>query len=163
MQMLNFIRKFIKDRRGSSAVEFALYLPVLMILVVGMAEVSVAIMQSVSLEKSLRSGALYASRSNLPLSAATQTEISNIVQKGNTAGTGSYLIDSWNDDSSTLSISVSNYTMATTTSVLGSNQLPVITVSAVVPYRPILADLLSVFGMGTFTLALSQQQAHIGV
>lgn len=161
--MLNCIKRFLRNRRGSSAVEFALYLPVLMILVVGMSEVSVAIMQSVALEKSLRSGALYASRANLPLSDATRTEVTNIIKKGNTAGTGSYLIDSWNESSATLSISVSNYTMATTTSVLGSNQLPVITVTAIVPYRPILSDLLSAFGMGVFTLSLSQQQAHIGV
>lgn len=143
--------------------EFALYLPILMILVVGMTEVSVAIMQSVTLEKSLRSGALYASRSNLPLADATLAEVENIVKKGNTAGTGSYLVDGWNDATSSLDISVGSYTMAADTSVLGSNQLPVITLKAIVPYRPILSDLLTVFGMGEFTLSLTQQQAHIGV
>ena len=161
--MLNFIKRFARERNGSSAVEFALYLPILMIMVVGMTEVSMAIMQSVTLEKSLRSGALYAARSDLPLSETALTEVENIIKTGNTAGTGSYLVDGWNDETSSLSVSVSNYTLAMETSVLGSNLLPVVTVTATMPYQPILSDLLSLFGMGEFTLSLSQQQAHIGV
>ncbi|MBL4908191.1 MAG: pilus assembly protein [Sneathiella sp.] len=161
--MLNSIKRFIKSVSGSSAVEFALYLPILLLLVIGTTEVGYAISQSVMLEKSIRSGALYAARSDLPLSAASITAVTNVIQKGNSNGTGNFLIDGWSDTAATLTITVSNYTLTTSSSVLGSDQLPVITITARVPYQPILGNLMTDLGLGNITLSLSHEQAHIGV
>jgi len=161
--MLNYIKRFWRSKEGTPSVEFALYLPILVLILVGVSEFGRAVMQSTILEKSLRSGALYAARSNLPLSAASLAEIQNVVQNGNPDGTGNFLIDGWGDTSASITISVSNYTLASETSVLGSNQLPVITIDASVPYQPILGDIMAVLGMGGIVLNLSHEQAHIGV
>ncbi|GLQ07382.1 TadE/TadG family type IV pilus assembly protein [Sneathiella chinensis] len=161
--MLNSFRKFRKASKGSASVEFALYLPVLLLLVIGVTEVSAAVMQSVILEKSMRSGVLYAARSSLPLSEEVKTQVANIVKKGNPEGTGSYLVDGWADEASTLNLSIGNYTLSSETSVLGSNQLQVVKMTVSVPYQPILGDVMSLLGIGKFTMALTQEQAHIGV
>ena len=161
--MLNYIKKFWHAKEGTPSVEFALYLPILVMIMVGVSEFGRAIMHSTMLEKSLRSGALYAARSNLPLSAASLAEIQNNVKNGNSDGTGNYLIDGWRDTSATLTITVDNFTLSSATSVLGSNLLPVITIDASVPYQPILGNVLTVFGMGSITLNLSHEQAHVGV
>lgn len=163
MQMLNSIRRFWKCAKGTPAVEFALYLPVLLVMLVGVTELGYAISQSVMLEKSLRSGALYAARSSLPLSAATETAVKNVVKTGDPDGTGNYLVSGWSNGGATLTVSVSNYTLTADTSVLGGNQLPVITITASVPYQPLLGDALTVFGLNAITLSLTHEQAHIGV
>lgn len=161
--MLNFFKSFFKCGKGSAAVEFALYLPVLLLILVGVTEVGYAVAQSVMLEKSLRSGALYAARSNLPLSAETEAAVQNVVKKGNPDGTGNYLITGWNDAGATLTITINDYTLTAESSVLGSNQLPVITIDASVPYQPLLGNVMTLFGFGEITLALSHEQAHVGV
>ncbi|OUR75682.1 hypothetical protein A9Q83_16920 [Alphaproteobacteria bacterium 46_93_T64] len=161
--MLNFIKRFIRDHKGVAAVEFALYLPMLLIMVVGMSEVGFAIVQSTIVEKSLRSGAIYAARSELPLTTTAQTKIANIVKNGNMTGSGDYLISGWSSTDASLSITVSNYTISADSSVLGSNQLPVITITARVPYLPIFGTLMNQFGMGGYMITLSHEQAHFGV
>lgn len=163
MQMLNYFRQFWICAKGTPAVEFALYLPVLLIMLVGVTEIGYAISQSVMLEKSLRSGALYAARSTLPLSASAETAVKNVVRTGDPDGTTGYVISGWADAGATLSVTVSNYTLASDASVLGSNQLPVITITASVPYQPLLGNALTVFGLNDITLTLSHEQAHIGV
>ncbi|WP_169568922.1 TadE/TadG family type IV pilus assembly protein [Sneathiella limimaris] len=161
--MLSSIRNFRKNREGAIAVEFALYLPVLVVIVFGMIELANAVVQGAIVEKSIRAGALYAARSNLPLTTARETEISNIVKTGTNDGSGSNLVAGWGKANSSVSVSISNYTMTSESSVTGSNLLPVVTVRARVPYVPLIIGSLDFLGLTNFMIDLTHEQAHIGV
>src|SRR5688572_27726252 len=89
--------RFRRDAAGASAVEFALMLPVFLLVTAGMIDLGRALYQTNTVEKGLRAGAMYAARNTYPLSAAQKTEAENIVKKGNRAGTGNYLVQGWSD------------------------------------------------------------------
>lgn len=61
----------------------------------------------------------------------------------------------------TISITVNNYTMVSDASVHGSNQLPAITITASVPYQPLMGGALTINGLDDITL--THEQAHIDV
>ena len=105
-----------RDREGVSAVEFALMLPVLLLITAGMIDLGRALYQTNVIEKGLRAGAMYAARNDFPLTTSQQTEAQNIVKKGNRDGAGSYLVSGWSDSTS-LSI-------FTTTEIVDGTPLP---------------------------------------
>ena len=78
--MLSWLNRLARDRRGVTAVEFALFMPILLTLLIGLTEVGRAHYQAKAVENGLRTGALYASRNPLPLSAAAITAVENLVK-----------------------------------------------------------------------------------
>jgi Flp pilus assembly protein TadG len=143
-----------RDAGGASAVEFALMLPVFLLVTAGMIDLGRALYQTNTVEKSLRAGAMYAARNTYPLTAAQKTEAENIVKKGNRAGTGNYLVDGWSDATA--------LNIFTTTEVVDGTPVPIYHFEAEVPFTPLLPGLLSAVNLDDIKIRLSHEQAYIG-
>src|SRR5438093_8405333 len=133
--MFALFARLRRDHNGASAVEFALMLPVFLLVTAGMIDLGRALYQTNAVEKGLRAGALYAARNDYPLTDAQKTTATNIVKKGNPEGTGNYLVDGWSETNA--------LNIYTTTEVVDGTPLPVYHFDAVVPFTPILPGLLS--------------------
>ncbi len=146
--------KFWRDRAGASAVEFALMLPVFLLVTAGMIDFGRALYQTNTIEKGLRAGALYAARSDYPLTSAQMTTAENIVKKGNPAGTGNYLVEGWSHTGA--------LNIFTTTEIVDGTPLPIYHFVSAVPFDPLLPGLLSALHLDEITIRLSHEQAYIG-
>lgn len=144
-----------RDRRGVAATEFALMLPFLLLLLVGLYEFGSYLSQASSLEKSLRSGAMFAARSALPLSQQTIVQIGNVVRTGDPSGQEPVRIPGWREASASLSV---------TTRTHSANGVPVelIRLEASVPYEPLMSGFLSSLGFSDLRMRAAHEQAHVG-
>ncbi len=152
--MFAYFARLRRDAEGMSAVEFALMLPVFLLILVGMTDLGRALYQTNTIEKGLRAGAMYAARGDFPLTSTQLTEAENIVKKGNRAGSGVYLVNGWSDPSS--------LNIFTTTEVVDGTALPVYHFVADVPYDPLLPGVVSALQIDQIRLKLTHEQAHIG-
>lgn len=155
MPILAWFSEFRRSSRGAAAVEFALLLPLLVIMVVGMVEFGRAISQSNALERGLRAGASFAARSDIPFDAITQQRINNLVRTGDLSGDAPLLVSGWADPSATL-------TITTTTFTVGANEVPLIRLEGSVPLDPLLPGLLAAVGLEDFNLSAVHEHAYIG-
>jgi hypothetical protein len=144
-----------RDRRGVAATEFALLLPFLLLLLVGTYEFGSYLAQASSLEKSLRSGAMFAARSALPLSEQTLATIGNIVRTGDPSGQQPVRIPGWSDPSATLDVTTRTYSAS-------GQDVELIRLEASVPYEPLMAGFLSTFGFSDLRMRAAHEQAHVG-
>lgn len=122
-------------QHGIAAVEFAIALPVLLILLIATAELGRMMSQYNTLNKSVRDGARYLASNALQVgvmtvTAAEQTATQNLVVTGNINGTGTALLPGLTASNVTASGSTSGY----------------VTVSASYTYQPILTASLPMFG-----------------
>jgi hypothetical protein len=154
--MSSFLNSLRRDQRGISAVEFALFLPVLLLMFAGFLNVAMLLSQANAVEKGLRSGALYAARADYPLTAAAQTAVENLVKTGSANGTAGYLAPGWQDAGASLNIQFSDYD-------LDGEAVPVVRLSATVPFEPILESIFIHVGFGDAVIELSHEQARIGL
>ena len=152
-----------QDRRGAAAVEFAMFLPFFLLVLVGLTEIANGFRQATMVEKGLRAGALYAARTELPLTAGDQTIVNNLVMKGNTAGTGDYLVAGWADGDADLSISTSLYDISAANEAPDAEDVDVVTLTASVPYQSLMPGLLDMVGLSGFTIQLSHEQSYVGL
>ena len=148
--MLSWWNNFLGDRRGVSAIEFAILAPVLLIVVGGVVEVGRLLAEGNQLEKSVQAGAMVAARRTLPLDAASLTDIQNAVRTGRIDGTAPLLLPGWTDGGSSLTITV------TPQSVLGQ-AINVIRIDAIVPHVPIVQGLMDLAGLGALPVAASRE------
>lgn len=155
MPMRNSLNRLAGDRRGVAAVEFAFVLPLLLILTGGIFDTGRALYQAQTLDKAIRAGAVYAAHLDDPLSVTAKTAITNIVKTGNPQGTGAYLVSGFDKPTSNVDIKELSYDLSGT-------GLPVIQVSASVPFDPVFPILSGLFDPSTFTISLSHEQAYIG-
>ena len=146
--------RLLRETRGASAVEFALMLPVFLLITAGMIDLGRALYQTNTIEKGLRAGAMFAARNDYPLTAAKKTQAENIVKKGNKAGTGQYLVEGWSDPAA--------LNVFTTTEIVDGTPLPVYHFVSDVPFEPLLPGLLSALSLDTIRIKLSHEQAYIG-
>ncbi len=156
--MLNSLNRLRRDRRGAAAIEFGLLVPLFMLFLLGAIEFGRVLTQSNAVEKGVRAGVALAVRSDNPITAAQTTSVSNLVRYGNTAGTGSYLVDGWFDtvNSSVVIDVVRTYTGG------GVTGLDVIRIVATVPYTPLVPGLFSFAGLSSFNIVVDHEQAYIG-
>ena len=152
--MFDWFARYIRDTNGNAAVEFALVLPVLLLMFVGLTEVGRAYYQADAIEKGLRAGALYAARSP-SLSGATLTTVENIVKTGSMNGSGALLVSGWGRGEADLQITSVDFT-------LDGDAIPVIRLSATVPFDPMLPGLAAFVGLENFNMTLSHEQAFLG-
>lgn len=145
-------RRLARDSRGIAPVEFALALPLLVLVAMGMVEMGRVVNQATAVQKGLRAGALYAARNEFPLSAAVLTEVENIVKTGDPTGTSSYLASGWSKAGASVQVQELSFDVA-------GSPLPVVRISATVPYDPILPGLIPV---PAFNIELSHDQAFVG-
>lgn len=172
---MSTMRSLARADGGAAAVEMALVLPMLLILLMGSFELGNYFMNEHVVVKAVRDGARYASRQGFgnysacsgsvgdPVLSDTQT----VVKQGLASG-GSDLIN-WTG--ATINVNVSCSSSATSTAYGAQNMAgiyngrstgaPIVTVVASVPYKPLLAS-YGFSGVG-FTLNASQQSAVMGI
>ena len=143
-----------RDRRGVAAVEFAMILPMLMGLLAVVAELANYLATGEAIEKGLRAAAMYAARSDLPLSATADTNIENLVKRGSLDATEPYLTDSWTNGGTVVAVE-SNGTA-------NGQTIDIITVQASVTYEELMPGVLDFLSLGPLTITLDHAQAYVG-
>ncbi len=153
--MFAWLSSLWRDRSGVSLVEFAFVAPILLTMLYGTIEVGRVFFQANAVERGLRGAALFAARSPWPLSTADQTTVLNLARTGNETGTGHFLADGWAEPGSDFNIASANFPV-------GTDVIPIIRVSAAVPFKPLMPGLLESLGLASYTIRMSHQQAYIG-
>jgi len=161
----------LRDQGAAAAAEMALSLPLLLVLIWGPLEIGNYFMDEHMLVKGVRDGAVYAAHqditkydcSNGNIDAATVTNTQNMVRSGQLSG-GVDRLRNWG--SATFTMTLNCYTQAGGTTLSGiyalnGGQVPVITITASVPYSPILGSLG--FRPATLNVSAIQQATVMGI
>lgn len=156
MPMYSLFNRFRRSTAGSMSLELALSLPILLLVMTGVLEVGRVFYQAHMVERGLRSAALYAARHDWPLLPAAQTIVDNLAKTATPDGSGNYVASGWADGSASLT---ADYTGTFT---VGTNSIPIIRLSADIPFDPLLPGLLEVVGFENFRIQLSHEQAYVG-
>lgn len=129
-----------RDQRGTAMIEFAIALPVLLLLMLFTAELGRLIMQYDTLTKAVRDGARYAASTagngSTGLALITpqiQTAVANLVATGNINGSGTALLPGLTASNVTVSDAGNGFVL----------------VSATYSYRPMLGPAIPTFGLGS--------------
>jgi len=152
--MLNLFDKIRSDDKGDVVVEFAAALPLLLMLCFGMMEIGRAFMQANTVEKGMRTAAIYAARAEDPAAQSTLNAVENLVKTGTLDGSGPVLVSGWSLSGASLNVTQSTYN-------LDGQAVPVIRLNASVPFDPVMPGVLSFFGMDDFAINLSHEQAFL--
>ena len=171
IRMMNALRK---ARSGASMVEFALALPIFVLLLLGVAEVGRAILHYHIINKGLRDSTRYLGR--VPVTcpavgtaagsvdnAANATTATNLAMTGLLNG-GSNLIDYWTDPA-TITIEVdcldnsAGANLCGVEACAGNPILPVVRMRAAVVYQDL--GFLSIFGVGALTFNADHEEVSI--
>ena len=171
IRMMNALRK---ARSGASMVEFALCLPIFVLLLLGVAEVGRAILHYHIINKGLRDSTRYLGR--VPVTcpavgtaagsvdnAANATTATNLAMTGTLNG-GSNLIDYWTDPA-TITIEVdcldnsAGANLCGTEACAGNSILAVVRMRADVVYQDL--GFLSLFGVGALTFVADHEEVSI--
>lgn len=153
MKIRSWVQRFIRCESGTSILETAVVLPLLVILMGGVYDFGRAYGTMSAGQKSMRAAVRYLTR--LPAEAVCNswalTQAKNIALYGNTAGTGSLLIPNWTAGDITLTTKPTN---CPTTSVTNIN------LSANVPYSSLM---WSVIGLGNnTTMRVEHEEKWVG-
>jgi Flp pilus assembly protein TadG len=172
--------RLLPDERGSAATEMALVLPILLALMFGAFELGNYFLSEHVVQKAVRDAARYGARLPLvqpdgtvnytctgpTLGTAAQTEIQKVARTGDPAGTAGRLRD-WTDDAMTTvtltcdaSVSHTYVNHGVYSGYPNSGAVPILTVSATVPYSTFFGPLG--LGSGTVNLNAKSQAAVIG-
>ena len=157
MPMLSSWIRLPRDARGNAVVEFAIVLPLLLLLLTGMTEIGRAYYQANAVEKGLRAGALFAGRNSFPLTAQVRTMVTNLVKTGTLDGSGPFLVSGWAEVDADLNIDDT-----LTFPVDATTTIPVVRVTATVPFDPLMPGMLAFVGLGDVNIELSHEQAYVG-
>ncbi len=155
--MLSLFNRLTRDARGNAVVELALVLPLLLLLLAGMTEIGRAYYQANAVEKGLRAGALFAGRNSFPLTAQVRTMVANLVKTGTLDGSGAYLVSGWADVDADLNIDDT-----LTFPIDATTPIPVVRVTATVPFDPLMPGMLAFVGLNELNIELSHEQAFVG-
>lgn len=156
------------DRDGSAAVEMALVLPFLLVLMCGAVEAGNYFLSEHAVDKAVRDAARYAARlpmtdytgCSVPSAGAAEQQTQRVARFGDPDGTGNARLVGWTADSMT-TVTIACDT-DTTHSYVNSGlytdfpnggEVPVVTVSATVPYK----TFFGVLGLGAASLNLNAQ------
>ena len=155
--MMRIVIRLAANRTGAAAAEMALAMPLLIILMISTFELGHYFLSEHVVQKSVRDAARYASR--LPMSnypgctptAAAETQIQRVARTGRPDGTVQRL-QGWTSDAMT-TVSVTCLTGTTYTGIYVDFPagVPIVTVSAVVPYP----SLFGVMGIDNVSLAVT--------
>jgi Flp pilus assembly protein TadG len=154
-------RRFLIGRRGSAAVEFALVLPFLMLLMFAFIGVGRLFWNYHIAISAVRDAARYAARLPMTcagLSAGDQLEVQHLARTGDVAAAGAPLIVDWTSDASVVVTvtCVSNAGGAYSGRYDGMADVPVVKVTASPPYVDAFGGLT---GVSLTTFSVSAQQA----
>lgn len=168
--MSSLLNKLWRNRRGNVTVEFACFLPLLMLLLMGGLEIGNAIHQGALIEKNLRAGTLYAARILDPdadgpiLSAAAAATVENLVRTGGQSGRDRPVVPGWADAAASLVIdSTLAHVFSSENATPLDVSVPVVRLTASVPYTPLLPGLFATVGLNDIVIRLSHEQAYVGI
>ncbi len=153
--MIRRLAEVAPDRRGVAAVELALVMPLFLLLFSGLVEVGRAYEQANAIEKGLRAGALYLARTSDPAAPSAQAAAADLVRSGRLGGGAPYLAPGWERSTSVLDITLASF-------VIGEDSMAVIRIAAEVPFEPLVPGLAAGFGLDSYTIRLSHEQAYVG-
>jgi len=164
--MLRTFIELIRDRRGNAAAEMAMVTPLLLILMLGCAELGNYFWNEHTLLKAVRDGARFAARqsfnyygcSGSPDTTNVVTPTQNVVMYGYLSGTNKLTP---NITAANVTVGQSCATTAGGQTMQGlyknnANGAVVVTVTATVTYRPVIAVALGFSGVGYQLYAQSQ-------
>jgi Flp pilus assembly protein TadG len=141
-------RHLICDRNGTAAVEMALSLPILLVLILGCFDASNYFLAEHVVQKGVRDAARYAARlpminyncSGTTVASAASQQIRNVARTGAPDGTTARLYG-WVDGNTTVTLTCDSSSVWANNGVYNQfpngGAAPVITVSATVPYTPL--------------------------
>ena len=161
----------LQSRDGSAAVEMALVIPFLLILMFGAFDLGYYFMSEHVVDKAVRDAARYAARLPLadypsctvPAGGTAEQQTQRLARFGDPSGSGTAHLTGWTADSmTTVTIACDNSSSYGTGGIYADfpNGAPVVTVTAQVPYN----TLFGLLGLGsaTFNLNAQGQAAVIG-
>ena len=159
------IARFIRNRVGTAATEFALALPMMLALLFGAMEAGHFFWTQHKIVKSVRDGARFASRLEVERVCAGDTtlltEIRNVTATGQFAGGGTPKVPGWQPGSVNVAISCGSFVNTGIYSDLG-DEGPLVTVSSgAVLYPSILGGLG--FIDNTINLSARSSTAVVGI
>ena len=161
------------DESASAAVEMALVLPFLLVLMFGAFDVGNYFLSEHVLQKAVRDAARYAARlpmtdytgCTVPSGGAAEQQTQRLARFGDPSGTGTARLAGWTADSmTTVTIACDVDTSHTYvnkgiyTDFPSGGEVPVVTVSATVPYN----TLFGLIGLGVTSMSLNaRSQANV--
>ncbi len=157
--MFALLNRLRRCQSGSPAVEFALVLPLFLLVLVGVIELGSLLSEIVAVEKGLRAGAMIAARNpTATLSGAQITRVKNVAMYGNPSGAGNPRVAGWTNPGT--------ITITPRTETIDGLNVTVFRLDATVPYTPVVPgffDGLFFFDFTqNFTLRAVHDQGHIG-
>lgn len=154
--MSALLNRFRRCQSGSPAVEFALVMPLFLLLIIGIVEMGSLLSEITAVEKGLRAGAMLAARSPvLPIGSAgaiSVTQIKNVAMYGNPSGTGNPRVEGWTD--------LSTITFTPRNETINGLVVTVFRLDAIVPYIPVVPGLFDGFLFFDFTKNFSLRAVH---
>lgn len=150
-----------RDDNGSTLVEVALLLPILILLAAGVAELGRAIYSHHALSKSVRDASRFLARVADPHDAAFQTLATNYVRTGSYGGTSQSLVGT---DPTKIGVAFTVTAIANPEpkTFYGPDTLYAVRVEASYPFRSGLLEALKLAGPDGIPMAVAHVQRHIG-
>lgn len=159
---------------GVAMVEFAIILPLLLMLLFGITELGRALYQQNSLYKAVESGARYLARSNGTLDtnagcakrsswATHESAATKLIVYGNVAGTGTPLLPFLDDsDVTTITVGVEERSLTKTDGI--AMPTCVIIITAAVPFAGMFGDIVIPFtSIEAFSIRAETEERYIGL
>jgi Flp pilus assembly protein TadG len=159
----SFVNGFALDTSGAVLVEATLFLPMLLLLALATFEFGRGIEHHHVIVKAMRDAARYLARvpatcpSGSITNATDETTAKNIALTGVPSG-GSPRLNYWSDPA-TISIGVTCYDNTSST-LYGPPYIPLVTVSADVPYADV--GVLEILGLGSLTFHVHHEEVNFG-
>lgn len=149
--LLNRLRD---DVRGIAALEFAVALPLFLMVSAGLVDVGRGLSHAAGVERGLRAAAALAAQLPLPLSAASQALLTNIVKTGEPTGTAPLLASGWAEPGAALTIEVVGRTVA-------GSPVTVIRLTASVPLVPLVPGWSGAIGLTGAKVSTVEEALHV--
>jgi Flp pilus assembly protein TadG len=166
LRLLPFCRRLMaEESRGTAAVEFALVLPFMVVLLAGVSDIGRSIWHHHSLQKGVQDAARYLSRVDAPFTAAQLTAAKNLLLRGKFSSSSPMQYSYWSNnlttnlDSQTGLVTPYDNTAGT---FRGPATINIITVRASVSAPAGEFPLLSLFNGGTVEYSARHQIRNIG-
>ena len=174
MTALRCMARLIANCRGAAAIEMALVMPILTVIMAGSAEIGRYFYQEHVLLKSVRNGTVFAARApidkfnctSLAIDSAVINNTRSLVRTGELSGQND-LLKAWAATSGVSFTMTLTCPTAVGSTTLGGiynangGKVPVITVTAILPYQTVLSS--AGFRTGNWSLRASEQAAVQGI